>query len=53
MDAFWQLRTRVMGGDPGGGGGVLQKMRLAGSAFFIFGFPLEESVYVPAGRSSV
>src|SRR5215472_6502194 len=50
MEMFWQVTTIEPGGDPGPAGPFLQKIRLDGSAFFIFGLT-DASEYADTGRS--
>ena len=52
MAMFWHVRTSEPGGAPGGAMAFLQKVRLAGSAFFILGLAAS-SAYAETGRSSV
>src|SRR5580693_3287325 len=52
MVMFWQIRETALGGAPAGRTPCTQCVRLAGSAFFIFGFA-DVSTYTETGRSSV
>ena len=49
---FWQVSNCEPGGDPAGATDGLHHVRLAGSAFFIFGFP-DTRLYADICRSSV
>jgi len=49
---FWQVNIREPGGEPAGAMAFLQEVRLAGSAFLIFGFAAT-SEYAVTGRVSV